>query len=83
MAPKPRVENLSHGAEPPALCEHHQHLERMLERGVGYGRRLGKGNPLYMSGFHELFVKDATSDIPIFPGKVGFGGCKDCHATQV
>lgn len=83
MEPKPRAEKLSQSAEPLALCERHQHLERMLERGVGCGRRLGRGNPLYVSGCHELFIKDAMSDNPTVPGKAGFGGCKGCHATQV
>lgn len=46
MEPRPRVDNLSHGAEPPAFCARHQHLERVLGRGLGYGGRLGKGNPL-------------------------------------
>jgi len=41
------------------------------------------GEPLCVGGCHELFLKDAASDIPVFPGKVGFGGCEDCHATQV
>lgn len=82
MEPKPRAENLSQSAEPLAVCERHQHLERVLERGVGCGR-LGKGNPLYVSGYHELFIKDDMSDNPTFPGKAGFGGCKGCHATQV
>lgn len=80
MEPKPRVENLSKSA---TLCKHHQHLKRVLEKGVVYGRKVGEENPLYMSGCHTLFIKDATPEIPAFPRKVGFGGCKDCHATRI
>ena len=46
MKPRPSTENLSHGAEPPAPCARHQHLERVLERGVGMGGGQDRGTPL-------------------------------------